>query len=82
MKTLMLSEINRLPGVAYAKEWKDRIYVTLKVRKGVNYRGDATSRVWIASDGKLNIERGKGLNSTDWLESLKAFEKSYKEATS
>lgn len=70
MAKLTITEIRALEMVASANEWKDRIYINLKGNGG-NFAGERNSKIWV-KDGKLNVEIGKGICSSEWNASLKA----------
>jgi hypothetical protein len=53
-----LAKIETRPYFLSANMWKDRMYVNIK--KENSFRGDRALKIWIAKDGKLNIEEGRG----------------------
>ena len=70
MTALTINEIRDLEMVASANEWKDRVYINLKGNGG-NFAGERSSKIWV-KNGKLNVEIGKGICSSEWNASLKA----------
>lgn len=71
-----VADIRNLPGVLSAKEWRDRVYIDIRGNGG-RYTGEGNSKIWIGADGKLNVERGKGMTSREWDANLAAFRGAY-----
>jgi hypothetical protein len=66
---MTIDGIKTLPMVASANPWKDRIYINLKGNGG-NYAGERSAKIFVKNN-KINVERGKGLTTSEWEQQLR-----------
>lgn len=70
---ISIAELQGLPYVRSANEWRDRVYINVKGNGG-DYRGERNTKVWLDRDGQLHIERGRGTTSRDFDANLQTLD--------
>ena len=70
--TKTATEINKaIQGLGTAREWNDRIYINPRGNGG-NFRGEQTTKVYVAPTGEIVVARGKGRTSSEYDANLRA----------